>query len=416
LFSKIFLLCYNKRMKQFDVIIVGGGMVGMAAAIAFATAGIRSAVIEHVPHPKQLESRFDGRTAAISLGTKRLLDTIGAWQHMEPHAQPINDIRVIDENSPGFLHYDHREVGNEPFGWILENRIIREALFTRGDALQQYITLYAPNTATAIEITSGYAKATLNDNTQLHAPLLVAADGKFSTTRERLGIKTLTVPYHQTALVCTIAHSKPHHGLALERFLPIGPFAVLPMQNDCSSLVWSESTDRAKAMLELNDAEFVEEIQKRVGNYLGEISLAGPRFSYPLTLVHAEQYSTHRAALVGDAAHGIHPIAGQGVNLGFRDVAVLAEVITEAHRLGLDIGFETTLSAYNRWRALDAFAMVSVTDGLTRLFSNNIAPLKAARRLGLGTVGKLPPLKRFFMRHAMGLEGDLPRLMRGMAL
>lgn len=403
-------------MKHYDVIIIGGGMVGMAASIALATAGIRCAVIEHVPHPKQLESRFDGRTSAISLGTKRLLDTIGAWAHMAPHAQPINDIRVIDSHSPMFLHYDHREIGNEPFGWILENRIIREALFERSDALEVAITLYAPNTATDIAINAAHAAVTLDNGLVLHAPLLIAADGKFSQTRERLGIKTLTVPYQQTALVCTIAHSEPHHGLALERFLPIGPFAVLPMQHNRSSLVWTESAKTAKMILQLDDAEFIEEIQRRVGGYLGEISLAGPRFSYPLTLVHAEQYSTHRAVLVGDAAHSIHPIAGQGVNLGFRDVAALAEVVTEAHRLGLDIGFETVLAAYNRWRAFDAFTMVSVTDGLTRLFSNNIFPLKVARRLGLAAVSKLPPAKRFFMRHAMGLEGDLPRLMRGEAL
>lgn len=402
-------------MEQHDVIIIGGGMVGMAAAIAFATAGIRSAVVERVPHPKQLDSTFDGRTAAISLGTKRLLDTIGAWQHMAPHAQPINDIRVIDGNSPQFLHYDHQEVGDEPFGWIVENRIIREALFERGDNLDA-ITLYAPNSTESVEATPSRAAVTLDDGTVLHAPLLVAADGKFSATRKTLGIDTITVPYEQTALVCTIAHSEPHRGLALERFLPIGPFAVLPMQHNRSSLVWTESAERARMILELSDSELVEEIQKRVGGYLGELSLAGPRFSYPLTLVHAENYTTHRAALVGDAAHGIHPIAGQGLNLGFRDVAVLAEVVADAQRLGMDIGFETTLAAYNRWRALDALTMVSVTDGLTRLFSNNIFPLNIARRMGLGAVAKLPPVKRFFMRHAMGLEGDLPRLMRGEAL
>lgn len=402
-------------MEQHDVIIVGGGMVGMAAAIALAGAGIRSAVIERVPHPKQLESRFDGRTAALSLGTKCLLDTIGAWQHMAPQAQPITDIRVIDANSPLFLHYDHREVGTEPFGWIVENRTIREALFARGDALEA-ITLHAPRSVADMAIQPGHAEVTLDDGTALRAPLLLAADGKFSATRTALGIKAHTLPYGQTAIVCTIAHSEPHHGLALERFLPIGPFAVLPMTGNRCSLVWTESDARAPLLMELDDADFCAEIQRRVGGYLGEVSLAGPRFTYPLTLVHAERYTAHRAALIGDAAHGIHPIAGQGVNLGFRDVAVLAEVVADAKRLGLDIGFETTLAAYARWRALDAVSMVTVTDALTRLFSNDFAPLRMARRLGLGAVGKLPPLKRFFMRHAMGLEGDLPRLMRGEAL
>lgn len=403
-------------MERYDVIIAGGGMVGMAASIAFATAGIRCAVVERVPHPNQLESKFDGRTSAIALGTKRLLERIGAWEHMAPHAEPINDIRVIDGDSPLFLHYDHHEVGNEPFGWIVENRVIREALFARGDALAEHIALFAPNSVTAADIQPGHAAVTLDDGRILQAPLLVVADGKFSTTRDMLGIKTTTIPYEQTALVCTIAHSEPHHGLALERFLPIGPFAVLPMQQNRSSLVWTESAERAKGLLQLPDDEFVEEIQRRVGGYLGDISLAGPRFSYPLTLVHAETYTAHRTALIGDAAHAIHPIAGQGVNLGFRDVAALAEVITDAKRLGLDIGFGTVLAGYARWRAFDATTMVAVTDTLTRLFSNDILPLKTARRFGLGAVGKIPPLKRFFMRHAMGLEGDLPRLMRGEAL
>lgn len=391
-------------------------MVGMAAAIAFATAGIRSAVVERVPHPSQLESRFDGRTSAIALGTQRLLKRIGAWPYMSAHAEPIQDIRVIDGNSPLFLHYDHREVGDEPFGWIVENRHIRKALFERADKLGEYITLYAPNSVAAVDVQQSHATATLDNGDSLQAPLLVVADGKFSTTREAVGIATTTIPYHQTALVCTIAHSEPHHGLALERFLPIGPFAVLPMQNNRSSLVWTESDERAKLLLALPDAEFIEEIQRRVGGYLGDLSLAGPRFSYPLTLVHAERYASHRVALIGDAAHAIHPIAGQGVNLGFRDVAALAEVISDARGLGLDIGFETVLADYTRWRAFDAFTMVAVTDTLTRVFSNNIFPLNIARRAGLGVVGKIPPLKRFFMRHAMGLEGDLPRLMRNESL
>lgn len=399
-------------MERYDIIIAGGGMVGMAAAIAFAQQDIRCAVVERIPHPTQLEDRFDGRTSAIALGTQRLLGHIGAWAPMAGHAEPILDIRVIDGNSPLFLHYDHREVGNEPFGWIVENRHIRRALFARADARAEHIVLHAPHSVDTVDIQPTHATVTLDDGTALRAPLLVVADGKFSATRDKLGIRTTTVPYGQTAIVCTIAHSEPHHGLALERFLPIGPFAVLPMQHNRSSLVWTEDAERATGLLQLPDDAFVEEIQRRVGGYLGDIAPAGPRFSYPLTLVHAERYASHRAALIGDAAHAIHPIAGQGVNLGFRDVAALAEVVGEAHRLGLDIGFGTVLADYSRWRSFDAAAMVAVTDGLTRLFSNDIVPLRQARRLGLAAVGKVPPLKRFFMRHAMGLEGDLPRLMR----
>lgn len=384
----------------------------MAAALAFARQGVRCAVVERVPHPTQLEDRFDGRTSAIALGTQRLLKHIGAWPHMSAHAEPILDIRVIDANSPQFLHYDHREVGDQPFGWILENRHIRQALFAAADKQEEHIRLYTPRSVEYADIQPAQATVTLDDGTALQAPLLIIADGKFSRVRDMAGIKTTTVPYDQTAIVCTIAHTEPHNGLALERFLPAGPFAVLPMQNNRASLVWTEPADMAKALLALPDEEFIAEIQHRVGGYLGDISLVGGRFSYPLTLVHAERYADHRVVLIGDAAHGIHPIAGQGVNLGFRDVAALAEVVAEAQQLGLDIGFSTTLARYSRWRAFDTASMVGVTDGLTRLFSNNLTPLKFARRAGLAAVGKVPPLKRFFMRHAMGLEGDLPRLMR----
>lgn len=395
-----------------DTIIIGGGLVGMATAVALADAGLRVAIVERTPPPTQLQESFDGRVSAIALGSQKLFSQLGVWPHLAPDAEPIHDIRVIDKNSPLFLHYDHREVGNEPFGWILENRHIRAGLFARAADLPR-LELFSPATVVTSQTLPGHVEVTLADGRHLAAPLLIAADGKHSRLREQAGIKAHTLPYQQTAIVCTIAHSEPHHGLALERFLPIGPFAVLPMQHNRSSLVWTESHERAKLMLELPDDLFLREIERRVGGYLGALSLAGERFSYPLKLVHAESYIAPRLALVGDAAHGIHPIAGQGVNLGFRDVAALAEVLVEAKRLGLDMGAESTLQAYTRWRSFDALAMVATTDLLTRLFSNNIFPLVHARRLGLGLVGKLPPVKRFFMRHAMGMEGDLPRLMRG---
>lgn len=403
-------------MKQdpqtYDTVIAGGGMVGMTAAIALASAGISCAVIELVPAPGQLLPQFDGRVSAIALGSQRLLSQLGIWPTIAPYAEPILDIRVVDNHSSLFLHYDHHEVGNEPFGWIVENRHIREALFTRAASLKDNLTVYAPAKALQSDYHNTHAAVTLNDGKVLRCQLVLAADGRFSKTREQAGIKATTLPYNQTAIVCTISHSLPHNGLALERFLPIGPFAVLPMQGNRSSLVWTESKERAELLLTLSDMELAEEITRRTGKYLGEIRVEGTRFSYPLTLVHAAQYTGKRLALIGDAAHGIHPIAGQGVNLGFRDVAALAEIVIDAHRLGLDLGFEPNLFRYARWRSFDAFSMVAVTDILNRLFSNNILPFKIARRSGLAAVGSLPPLKRFFMRHAMGVVGDLPRLMQ----
>ncbi len=219
-------------------------------------------------------------------------------------------------------------------------------------------------------------------------------------------------PYNQTAIVCTIKHEKSHDGLAQERFLPAGPFAVLPMTDNRSSLVWVEPKDRVQIYLDLPEEEFVQEITERVGDYLGKISVEGKRFSYPLSVMHAKTYVGKRLALIGDAAHAIHPIAGQGVNLGFRDVAVLTELLAERHHAGLDIGDDATLAHYQQWRRFDNTTMLFVTDGLTRLFSNNIIPIKLARNFGMWAVGKMPPVKRFFMRHAMGYEGDMPRLAR----
>jgi 2-octaprenyl-6-methoxyphenol hydroxylase len=253
---------------------------------------------------------------------------------------------------------------------------------------------------------------TLANGELYKAALLVAADGKRSRIRAEAGIKTVETGYNQTALVCTIEHSLPHAGLALERFLPAGPFAALPMKGNRSAIVWSETPEHAKHMLALSPAAFDAEIASRLGDYLGSVHATGKRFSYPLFLVLAKSYIATRLALVGDAAHGIHPIAGQGVNVGFRDVAVLAELIEDAIKLGMDIGSDSLLEHYQQWRRFDVVAMSAVTDGITRLFSNDITPIRAGRRTGLRIVNNIRPMKRLFMRHAMGLLGDLPRLMQ----
>ncbi|NBO18154.1 MAG: 2-octaprenyl-6-methoxyphenyl hydroxylase [Proteobacteria bacterium] len=396
-----------------DVAIAGGGMVGLALGIALARAGMQVAVIEKASMDTQLEPGFDGRVSAIAYGSQRILEELGVWRHMAQYAEPILDIRVSDGTTPFFLHYDHREVGDLPFGYIAENRHTRYALWQEAAQLKNNLRILPRTEITAHERDEGSVRLSISDGSQLAASLVVAADGKRSALRSLLGIKALERDYGQTAIVCTIRHTQPHGGLAQERFLPAGPFAVLPMQHNRSSLVWVEPNDRVQLYLELPEDELVQEITERVGDYLGEISLEGPRFAYPLVLMHANTYVAPRAALIGDAAHGIHPIAGQGVNLGFRDVGVLAQLLQERFRLGLDLGAADVLAHYQRWRRFDNVTMLAVTDGLNQLFTTDLIPVKLARGLGMWGVSKLPPLKRLFMRHAMGLVGDLPEVLAG---
>ena len=400
-----------------DVLIVGGGMVGGALAVALGGAGLTVAVVDQADPAALTASAYDGRASAIAYGSNRVLDTVGAWRGMAHAAEPILDIRVSDGPSLFFLHYDHRDVGDQPFGHIVENRAIRTALY---DALKRIdtVTLRAPATVTALETGPADAVATLSDGSRLTAGLVVAADGRRSALREQAGIPVTQWSYPQTGIVCTMGHERPHGGIAHERFLPAGPFAVLPMTDDPkhghrSSIVWTEKVDLAPAMLALDDAEFSAELARRFGPWLGAVRIIGDRWSYPLSLLHAETYLAPRLALIGDAAHAIHPIAGQGLNLGLRDVAALAEILVDARRLGLDIGHQTVLERYERWLRFDTVALMAVTDVLNRLFSNEIAPLRLVRDVGLAAVNRMPALKRVFMRHAMGTVGDLPRLIRG---
>ncbi len=393
----------NKYTNKYDILIAGGGMVGLSMAIALARDGVQVAVLEKTAMPAQLEEKFDGRVSAISLGSQRILADIGAWEFMREYAEPILDIRVTDGSAPLFLHYDHREVGDDPFGYILENRHTRYGLQAAAAKLE---TLTIIDNFAIKNLICDAASATVvgADGTTLKARLVIGADGRGSQIRELAGIKTTSWSYKQTAIVCTIEHELPHNGLAQERFLPVGPFAVLPMLGNRSSLVWVEPDERAPVYMELPEEEFVQEIAERIGGYLGKIKTIGGRFSYPLSLLHARAYTAQRVALIGDAAHGMHPIAGQGVNLGFRDVAELRELILAKYSIGLDIGGESLLADYARLRKFDNITMLAVMDILNRLFSNNILPVRLARDAGLWAVGKMPPLKRFFMRHAMGVK------------
>ena len=408
-----------------EVLIVGGGMVGLTLGLTLAGAGVETLVLDRQAPTASVEAAYDGRASAIARGSQLALETAGLWRGMAPQAQPILDIRVSDGRlwepaSPLFLHYDHREVGDAPFGFIVENLVIRKALnAARGG--REALTLLAPAELSEIARKTQGVEALLQDGRRIKARLVVSAEGRNARLRAEAGIRCAEWSYPQTGIVCTIAHSEPHHGVAHEHFLPAGPFAVLPMVEDAegrhrSSIVWTERRELAEAMLALDDAAFAAEMQRRFGDSLGEIRLLGRRWAYPLSLLHAERYLDRRLVLVGDAAHGIHPIAGQGLNLGLRDVAALAETLVDARRLGLDLGSAQVLQRYQRWRRFDNVMLTVVTDGLNRLFSNDIGPLRLARDLGMAAVGRIAPLKRLLMRHAMGLEGDLPRLIRGQPL
>ncbi len=395
-----------------DVLVIGGGLVGGTMACALGDAGVSVVCVDREHPQRSLGEAFDGRASAVALGSKVMLEVIGLWPHMAPLAAAIDDIRVSEGNSPPFLHYDHRALGDEPLGWIAENRGIRRAQAARVAQLAS-VTWLTGSEITALAHTPHGVEGRLNDGRRIGARLAVAADGRPSPTRHAAGIGVLTWDYRQVGIVCTVAHGLPHRGIAHERFLPTGPFAILPLPGNRSSIVWVERTDLGQAIVAAEDATFLAELRLRFGGFLGDLAVEGPRFAYPLSLQLADRYTAPRLALIGDAAHGMHPIAGQGMNMGLRDAAVLTELVVDTLRLGLDPGAPDVLARYQRWRRFDNALMLAVTDGLNRLFSNGLGPLRLARGVGLGAVERLPPLKRLFMRHAMGLVGDLPRLMRG---
>lgn len=408
-----------------DLLIVGGGMVGMTLAIGVARAGLQVTVIDRAAPDSLRDDSLDGRASAIARGSKQILQAIGLWDALSAVAQPILDIRVSD-GRPGraasrlFLHYDHREVGGEALGYLVENRHIRRALIAAAEG-EPNLEVRSGCSLVGVERGRARVSAEIAGGPPVAASLVVGADGRRSAVRQAAGIKATSWDYPQTGLVCTLHHQLDHRGVAHEHFLPSGPFAMLPLVDDDSgrhrsSIVWTERSDLAPAMLALDDRSFAREVERRFGDSLGSVELLGRRWSYPLVMSHAERYVDNRLALVGDAAHAIHPIAGQGLNLGVRDVAALAEVVVDAWRLGLDVGSSAALARYERWRRLDSLLLIGATDGLNRLFSNRSRALRIARDIGLDLVDRAPPLKRLFMRHAMGLVGDLPRLARGEAL
>jgi 2-octaprenyl-6-methoxyphenol hydroxylase len=398
-----------------DVIIGGGGFVGLTLALALARQGLEVAVADPVPPVAAQAQSFDGRVSALSFASARLFRALGLWDDLAVQAQPIESILVTDAKlgrppSPFSLHFDHQELGSS-LGYIAENRILRQVLFA-AVARTPKIKLIAPASLVALDPGPNHVSARLSDGATVRARLAVAADGRESLARESMGIGVVRWAYPQVGIVATVHHEKPHNGVAYEHFLPAGPFAILPMTGNRSSLVWTEREDLAAGMMKLSAEDFDAEIARRFGAHLGATHSDGPRWSYPLRFHLARAYVKPRFALAGDAAHGIHPIAGQGLNLGLKDAAALADVVLEAAKLGLDIGSINVLTRYERWRRFDSFAMAMSMDALNWLFSNDIAPLRLARDLGMGIVDKIGPLRRFFMRQAGGDVGHLPSLMR----
>lgn len=404
-------------MKQSDVVISGGGMVGLTLALALARGGLKVVVVDALAPKQTVTPDFDGRVSALAYAVVRMMQALELWPRLEANAQPIREILVSDgaigrAASPFSLHFDAEEVGADSLGHIVENRHIRAALHAAA-AEEANVTLIAPATVAALQVEPAGVIARLSDGGEIKAALAVAADGRDSRLRGQMGIGVIGWSYPQTGIVATVHHARPHKGVAYEHFLPSGPFAILPMTGDRSSLVWTEAASKAPAMLALDDADFDAEVAARFGAHLGETEVVGSRWSYPLKFHLARDYARPRFALAGDCAHGIHPIAGQGLNLGLKDVAALAETLLDAARLGQDIGALDVLKRYERWRRFDSFTLAASTDALNRLFSNDIAPLRHLRDLGLGLADAFGPARRFFMRHAGGDIGKLPRLMKG---
>ena len=404
-------------MDRADVIIFGGGMIGLALASALDSSGLSSIVVDPADPSLRRDSSFDGRTSAVSSSSMRMLQTIGVADHLSAPGCPILTIAVADGLEPGGLQFEAED--DEPLGWMNENRHLRAALEARAEAGRNCWLLWKSKVASTVRGDHGVVVA-LEDGRKLHAPLLVAADGRNSATREAAGINVARWRYDHRAIVSVLRHERAHDNVAYEIFYPTGPFALLPMTDDSgghrSAIVWSVPEQDAAGWLSLSDEDFSAEAQAAMGGFLGKIELLAARSSYPLGFHHAAQITAERLVLAGDAAHAIHPIAGQGLNLGFRDVAALAEVLVEGARLGLDLGDQQLLDRYQRWRSLDALSVAFATDSLTRIYGIRGKGASAVRRFGMGLVARLSPIKNRLMSEARGTSGELPLLLRGLPI
>ncbi len=396
-------------MQDVDVCVVGAGPVGGTLACLLAQSGVRTAIIDRAALAPMEHPAFDGRAYAIAAGSRAVMAQAGVWDRLPAAPGPIREIRVSDGKlgrraSRLHLHFDTREVDAEAFGWMVEARSLRVALNGLMHDLPG-LAVHAPATA-QVTRSDDAAEIAIVGGESFKARLVVAADGRGSALRAEAGIRTTALPYDQVGIVCAIAHERPHDGVALEHFLPAGPFALLPMagtedEPNLSAIVWTERTEMAAHIMTLEDTRFVAELVRRLGSYLGVVRLVGARFSYPLSALLVHGYTATRLALIGDAAHGIHPIAGQGLNLGFRDIDALVRLVADAVAGGEDPGGPDLLRRYQAARRPDNMAMLAATDGLDRLFSNDNPLVRLARDVGIAAVHRVGPLKRAFMRQAM---------------
>jgi 2-octaprenylphenol hydroxylase len=409
----------NQTENIYDVAIAGGGIVGATLACALSDGGMRVAVIE-TRQPEVPSDRMDPRVSAVSRGSVQILESLGVWQDLR-HVSPFRAMQVWDASGAGNIHFDSADIGMDTLGYIVENSALLAVLWEK---LRSSTTtdVYCPARITTATWQGECATLALDDGRRLAARLLVGADGADSTVRRLADIATRGWDYQQTALVATVRTSHPHHETAWQRFLPDGPLAFLPLADGSSSIVWTLPTDQAARLLALSDDAFIDELQKALGappvhGYqglgLGTILETGPRLGFPLRLIHAGQYVKERLALIGDAAHTVHPLAGQGVNLGISDAAALAEVLGEARAQGKDIGALRVLRRYERWRKGDNLIMIAALEGIKRLFATNLPPLRWARNQGLALTDRAWPVKNAIMRHAMGMAGDLPKRAQG---
>ncbi|WP_027231014.1 ubiquinone biosynthesis hydroxylase [Phyllobacterium sp. UNC302MFCol5.2] len=401
-----------------DIIIAGAGYVGLATAVALKSSAAHLGVTVIDAAPKGVW-RNDARASAIAAAASRMLDRLGCWEEILPEAQPITEMIVTDSRTsdpvrPVFLTFNGEVEPGEPFAHMVENRILNASLRKKAEALGVTFIEGAP--VEGFEQGEAYLTVRHSGDKTLDSRLLIAADGVKSRLRDMAGIKTVNWEYGQSGIVCTVSHERPHHGRAEEHFLPAGPFAILPLKGNRSSLVWTERTADAERLIQEDDFLFEAELEQRFGLKLGELHVEGGRKAFPLGLTLARDFVKPRFALAGDAAHGIHPIAGQGLNLGFKDAAALAETIVDADRLGLDIGSVAVLERYQTWRRFDTVQMGVTTDLLNRLFSNDNLPVRALRDFGLGLVERVPRLKGFFIRQAAGLSTSAPKLLQGQAI
>ncbi|MBJ6132790.1 ubiquinone biosynthesis hydroxylase [Ochrobactrum sp. Q0168] len=401
-----------------DLLIAGGGYVGLVTAVAVKSAAphLSVPVADGAPAGSW---KTDPRASSIAAAASRMLDQLGCWQEIVPDAQPITemvitDSRVSDPVRPVFLTFSGDVDPGEPFAHMVENRVLNTALHNKADALG--ITFLEATSVESFETKPETVTVSLSNGDTIETRLLIAADGARSRLRDQAGIKMVNWDYGQSGIVCNVSHEKPHGGRADEHFLPAGPFAILPLKGNRSSLVWTERTADADRLIREDDFVFEAELEQRFGHRLGALHVEGPRRAFPLGLTLAREFVKPRFALVGDAAHRIHPIAGQGLNLGFRDAAAIAEVIVETDRLGLDIGSFAALERYQSWRRFDTVQMGVTTDILTKLFSNDNPAIRSIRDIGLGLVDRVPSLKSFFIKQAAGLSGDTPRLLKGQSI